>query len=240
MGPGVPVPTCPGWTASDLVWHLTDVQMFWGSVVENQLTDPDVAEAMKTERPEDYGDLLAMFGQQSDRLSAALAERADDVAVWTWSDDETVGFVRRRQAHEALIHRVDAESAAGVSPGPIDAMLVADGVDEVLRVFAGGVPDWAAFEPEGVEMRLRATDVDRTWGAAFGQMQGTSPNTGKTYDIPALTVGVDAVNPITVVSGTAADLDLWLWGRGPLEALGLEGSDSIARRLRELMVEATQ
>jgi hypothetical protein len=105
---------------------------------------------------------------------------------------------------------------------------------------AGGIPDWAAFEPEGVEMRLRATDVDRTRGAAFGQMQGTSPNSGKTYDIPALTVGVDAVNPSAVASGAAAALDLWLWGRGPIESLGLEGSDSIARRPRELMVEATQ
>ena len=28
-------------------------------------------------------------------------------------DDHTVGFIRRKQAHEALIHRIDAEVAAG-------------------------------------------------------------------------------------------------------------------------------
>ncbi|QNP56765.1 maleylpyruvate isomerase N-terminal domain-containing protein [Tessaracoccus defluvii] len=27
------VPSCPGWTAADLLWHLTEVHLFWGAVV---------------------------------------------------------------------------------------------------------------------------------------------------------------------------------------------------------------
>lgn len=238
--PDVPVPTCAGWTASDLLWHLTDVQMFWAAIVELELADPKKAEALKSERPEVYNDLLALFEQQSARLSAALQARSDDVRVWTWSDDRTVGFVRRRQAHEALVHRVDAEVAAGAPVGPIAPDLAADGVDEILRVFAGGVPEWATFEPEGLEIRVVATDVNQTWGAAFGKMRGTSPNSGKTYDIAALTVGVDAVSPNAAVAGSAADLDLWLWGRGSLDVLVVEGDESLVRRLRKLMIEATQ
>jgi uncharacterized protein (TIGR03083 family) len=238
--PHVPVPTCPGWSAADLLWHLTEVQMFWGLIVERQLQDSADAEPLKGDRPDDYHDLLAMFERESKRLSTALADTADDVEVWTWSDDHSVGFVRRRQAHEALIHRVDAEAAAGRVPGPIDMELAADGVDEVLRVMAGGVPEWATFEPEGVEVRIVATDAGRTWGAAFGQMQGTSPNSGKTYDIPALTVGMNAVSPNAAVSGTAADLDLYLWGRGSLDGLTVEGDATVVPRLRQLMHEATQ
>ena len=36
--------------------------------------------------------------------------------AWTWSTDQTVGFIVRRQAHEALIHRLDAELTAGGHP----------------------------------------------------------------------------------------------------------------------------
>ena len=31
--PDTPVPTCPGWTADDLLWHLGEVQWFWAAVV---------------------------------------------------------------------------------------------------------------------------------------------------------------------------------------------------------------
>jgi uncharacterized protein (TIGR03083 family) len=214
--------------------------MFWGLIVENGLQDPEQAESLKDDQPAAYGDVLAMFERQSNRLVSALAERSDTIPVWSWSDDHTVGFTRRRQAHEALIHRVDAELTGGSEPGPIDPELAADGIDEVLRVFAGGVPEWATFDPEGVEIRIVATDVGRTWGAAFGRMRGTSPTSGKTYDLPALTVGVDAVAPDAAVSGRAADLDLWLWGRGSLQPLTIEGNESVVHRLRTIMAESTQ
>ena len=53
--------------------------------------------------------------------------------VWSWANDQTAGFSYRRQAHEALIHRLDAELAGGERTA-IDARLAADGVGEVLGV----------------------------------------------------------------------------------------------------------
>jgi hypothetical protein len=50
-------------------------------------------------------------------VSAFLAATAPSTPAWTWSEDHTVGFIRRRQAHEALIHRIDAEQAAGDRTG---------------------------------------------------------------------------------------------------------------------------
>jgi len=49
-------------------------------------------------------------------------------------DTRNLGFVRRRQAHEVLIHRLDAELTAGVDASAMDPRLSADGVDELLRV----------------------------------------------------------------------------------------------------------
>jgi uncharacterized protein (TIGR03083 family) len=239
LAPDAPVPGCPGWDAAELLWHVTEVQMFWGLVVEHGLSDPEVAEGMKTGRPDSYGDLLATFDSESARLLRALQAKADDVPAWTWSDDGTVGFVRRRQAHEALIHRVDAEQAAGVAPDLVPE-LAADGVDELLTVFVGGIPGWAAFEPDGSRLQVDATDARRSWRLAFGRMRGTSPASGTDYDLPAVEVVSDVAAPDTLIAGTAADLDLWLWGRGTIEPLIVTGDPDLASRLRALVAEDTR
>ena len=36
--PGTRVPTCPDWDADDLLWHLAEVQWFWGTIVSRELT----------------------------------------------------------------------------------------------------------------------------------------------------------------------------------------------------------
>lgn len=121
--PGAPVPTCPEWNADDLLWHLAEVFLFWGAIVRDRLDDPAVAEAATPERPTDRPALLALYERAAAELIDTLAATADDVQVWTWSDDNTAGFVRRRMAHEVLIHRLDAELTAGALSDP-DAELV--------------------------------------------------------------------------------------------------------------------
>ncbi|WP_298758133.1 maleylpyruvate isomerase N-terminal domain-containing protein, partial [uncultured Nocardioides sp.] len=34
------VPTCPDWDADDLLWHLAEVQWFWGGVVAARPAGP--------------------------------------------------------------------------------------------------------------------------------------------------------------------------------------------------------
>ena len=239
LRPDAPVSSCPGWDASELLWHLTEVQMFWGLIVEHGLSDPSLAEESKTARAGSYQDLLAGFDSESSRLSRVLEGKADDVPAWTWSDDHTVGFIRRRQAHEALIHRIDAELAAGVT-SEVDPELAADGIDELFTVFVGGIPDWAVFEPDGSRLQVDATDARLTWHLAFGRMKGTSPTSGTDYDLLGVEVGDDAVPPDTLIAGTAADLDLWLWGRGSIDPLIVTGDPELADRLRAMVAEDTQ
>src|SRR5580698_7406385 len=44
------VPTCPGWNADDLLWHLGEVQWFWGTIVRDGV-DARAAGEMKPPRP---------------------------------------------------------------------------------------------------------------------------------------------------------------------------------------------
>jgi uncharacterized protein (TIGR03083 family) len=211
------VPSCPGWTAADLAWHLAEVQLFWAAVVRDGSTDGAVAEsaeAARPPRPDAYADVLALVRSATADLVAVLREGADDAPAWTWSADRTVGFVRRRQAHEALVHRVDAELTAG-SVSEMDALLAADGVDEVVTVMWSGLPEWATFVPNGGTVELAAVDVGRTWRVQPGRFTGTSPTSGTTYDEPTAEVVTGLSEPaVAHVGAAAADLDRWVWNRG--------------------------
>src|SRR5258706_9355132 len=95
--PTLGVPSCPGWSIADLVWHLGEVHWFWATDVELRGTDLGEIEEDKPQRPPGYRDLVAFGRSQVDRLVAVLSETADDVPVWTWALDEqdhSVGFIR--------------------------------------------------------------------------------------------------------------------------------------------------
>jgi uncharacterized protein (TIGR03083 family) len=210
------VPTCPDWNADDLLWHLAWVQAWWGIVVRDNVDGP-AARAALPARPADRAGLLSLFHQASGELARVLAAATPETPAWTWSTDHTVGFIRRKQAHEALIHRVDAEIVAGRRT-PMDPALSADGVDEALRIMYGGMPDWGGFTPiAGRTLRIHATDTGHTWHLELGRFTGTDPD-ANSYDEPDIhTSATDDGQPTAAdVSGTAADLDCWLWHRPPL------------------------
>ncbi len=225
--PGAAVPSCPDWNVDDLLWHLGEVQWFWGTVVRENATR-EQAEPRKPPRPDDRSALEAFFDRVSRDLLEILAARAPESPAWTWSDDQTVGFIRRRQAHEALIHRVDAELAAGRRTA-LDPRLGADGVDEALRVMYGALPAWGTFTPGGPEaVRLRATDTGDSWLVALGRFTGTDPD-GTSYDEPDIhAADTDSgAAAAAEVSGAAADLDCWLWHRPPITPVERSGDRQV-------------
>jgi uncharacterized protein (TIGR03083 family) len=224
--PGTPVPTCPDWRADDLLWHLTEVQWFWGTIVRERLTADDEVEALDIgNRPTDRRALFAFYDRVGADLVDELRRNAPDTEVWTWSDDHSVGFIRRRQAHEALIHRVDAELTAGQRT-PISSHLASDGVDEVLRVMYGGVPPWGEYTPNPSQtLRVRTTDTDVTWLLTIGRFLGTDPRSGEVVDDADLRVADvdDGRECSATISGSAGDLVCWLWNRpavGEVERAG--------------------
>jgi len=215
------VPTCPGWSAADLLWHLAEVQYFWGSIVDRKLTTPDAH--APPERPDDMAGLFEFFDEAAALLARSLAATADDVTVWTWAADaQHVGFVKRRQAHEALIHRIDAELiSAGLTP--VDAQLATDGVDEALTVMYGGVPDWAEITHLGSVGRIATDDTARSWLVQLGEWRGTSPTSGTEYDHESMLRVVDTGETTWAIIGAAADLDAWFWNRPTVGEIEHEG-----------------
>ncbi len=221
--PTARVPSCPDWTAADLVWHLGEVQLFWATIVAERLDDPGAADEAKPPRPDDYGDLLAFYRRAGTTLADALDATPPSTTVWTWFDaDQSAGFVRRRQAHEALIHRIDAELTTD-RLSDVDPQLATDGVAEVLDWMYSGVPAWASRSRSGPVGRLATTDTDTTWLVQVGAFDGTSPNSGNTYTDEGTITRVEEGEPTFSVSGRARDLDAWLWNRPTLTEITLDG-----------------
>ena len=177
----------------------------------------------------------------SARLVEALESRDADDKCWSWHETGyTVGWVRRRQAHETLIHRVDAELAAG-GLFNVDAALAADGVDEILRVHLDvePLPDWATYEPDGATAIIDIEDDPASWTIDLGRFMGTNPGTGKVHNDPALRFVDTANRPSSAIRGSGTDVDLWLWGRGPLDPLTVEGNLDVVHQIRATAAYST-
>lgn len=235
--PTARVPACPDWDAGDLLWHLTCVQRFWAEVIRARPAPP--AEAVDPERPTSYDGLLAAFDEHSAALLGALEAAAPTEEAWHWSPVQTVGTTFRRQAHEALIHRLDAEQAVGAVT-PLDPALAGDGVWEVLEVMYGGEPSaWARFDASSCSVRVEVADLGESIWVRPGLLTGTEPDSGKVYDGPHLLVVGDPGAPAdAVVSGAAADLDAWLWRRRDDDGIVVSGDSDAYGAFRAAVDQA--
>lgn len=219
------VPTCPDWTAADLLWHLTEVHEFWAGVLAARITAADEAMALEeaaAPRPEDPAAVPGRRADATASLLAALEAREDDEPAWFWSSaEQTVGITRRMQMHEATLHRVDAELTADLPVTPVEAEVAAAGLDHVLDVMWPAafewIPDWATARPvAAIAIRPRG-GADRLLG--ISRWSGTRPRDGREFDVPVgrlLRSPAEArALPRAAVSGSALALDLWAWGRSP-------------------------
>jgi hypothetical protein len=161
-----------------------------------------------------------LWPEHADDLLWHLAEEA-----WSWASEQTVGFTVRRQAHEVLIHRLDAEQTTGdTTPLPVD--LAADGVAELVEVMHGGEPPtWARFTPSGLHTTIELTNIAERSRVATGLFQGTEPKSGKNYDEPHL-LRVDDGPADAVVRGAAGDIDAWLWRRRNEAGIVIDGDQT--------------
>ena len=218
VNPEASVPTCPEWTASELLWHLTYVHAFWARILgSGALTDEDSekVEETKPARPADPAEVIALLEAETAALVAELAAREDAQPAWSWfATDQTVGFTRRMQVHEATMHRVDAEVTAGIESAPIAAEVAADGIAHAIDVMLAwwGTNPGFEFHPGAGVVELRLSDAEPRL-VVGGRWRGTGQS-GKEYDEPGIAF-TSGVEPVASLSGTAEELYRWLWGRGP-------------------------
>jgi uncharacterized protein (TIGR03083 family) len=204
--PDARCPTCPEWSASDLLWHLIVVHQFWASVLAWDVrTDADVAaiERAAPSRPDSTADLLALREQATTALLEQLDSLDDPEPRWSWwPPEQTVGFTRRMQIHEAAMHRVDAELTAAVPVSPIGPDVAAGAVDHAVDVMWGWLPAGATYQA-GAVVEFVATDVDRQWLVEVG----------RSTEGPRA-VRASAGEPSATVRAPIGDLALWAWTRG--------------------------
>jgi uncharacterized protein (TIGR03083 family) len=229
--PGLRVPTCPDWDAEDLIWHLAEVQWFWGEIAAGRLTtqaEVDELDGRRIARPTDRAGLLAHFDGSSSRLQGALASLDPGTELWMWADEHTAGYIARRQAHEAMIHRLDAELTVGART-PLDCRLAADGVDEALRIMRCYEPEpGLTHEVLGRSVTIATVDAMHAWTVTPVRVTGTYG--GKAIDLLRLLVadGPDDTSAAEIC-GSAADLDCWLWNRPAVDEITREGdADALA------------
>ena len=238
------VPTCPDWTVADLTRHVGQVYlhkvecMRTGSEVETEWPPP----GLQDEEP------VALLDRAYPELVRELTTRDPSAPGGTWyPPDPTVGFWFRRMAQESVIHRIDAELAAGTAIAPVPDDLAVDGVDELLKVFVGyAFSQW----PEDFTGALKNSP-----GRAFLiQADATTDHPGASWHVetgtdhlvveggPGNEVADSRAADVTV-SGTPADVLRWAWNRqtpGEGSRVRVEGPADALGELRQCVVEATQ
>jgi uncharacterized protein (TIGR03083 family) len=214
------VPTCPGWTVTDLAIHLAGAQD-WARAIVAQGSTKRADWASPDDAPR--GDaLLAWFRGGARQLLETLTAADPAASIWTFGPDRTVTFWYRREALETAVHRIDAERAG--SPGvaaPVDADLASDGVDEYLSVFAPRfAKDLAAL---GGTIHVHCTDVDGEWLLAPDR------------ETTRLRVTREHAKGDVAARGAASDLLLYLWGRTPVENIDVVGDVGLLERFSAMV-----
>lgn len=234
--PDDPVPTCPDWTAANLLAHFTEVHAFWTRVLKSgALTDEEVeaVDRSKPAVPEDRGQAIQLLRDETAALVAEIERQPDAAPAWSWfGADQSVGFTRRMQAYEAAMHRIDAELTAGMEPTRLDPALGAGAVDHAFDVMFAwwSLQPGFSFSPAPGSVTLSSTDTGDTWTVRSGRWKGVGQQSGKSYDEPGVqrtgdrgdasggTGAAESGNGATAdvtVSASAEALARWLWGRGP-------------------------
>lgn len=147
-----PVAACPGWSVRDLVEHLGGVHRWaWQIVLTGERAD-------ETPVPGDR-DLTDWFAEGASALLTTLAAADPAAATWSFTADKSAGFWRRRQALETVVHRWDAQRAAG-EPERIDPVLAVDGLREVADLMLPRQLRLGRCAPLSHSVRLTPTDAD--------------------------------------------------------------------------------
>jgi uncharacterized protein (TIGR03083 family) len=123
------VPSCPGWSARDLVVHIGDVHR-WAAAA---ITEGRSVDRGFQPGPDD--DLAQWYRDSGARLIEAIESTPLDADIWTFGQaPHRVAFWSRRQLHETVVHLWDIDAVTGARNRPIADRIAVDGVDEVCSV----------------------------------------------------------------------------------------------------------
>ena len=212
-----PVPWCGDWTVRELVEHVGLVHQRVREVVrlrsDRRISDKELP-------PPPAGGTIEWFAEGAARLADTLEAVGTESPAWNWTGaDQTAAFWHRRMAQETLVHRWDAEKAAGVDPITVDHDMGVDGVDELVDAFLPLLFMRGPQEGLTGSLHLHATDG----GDGEGEWWvGLSPTGAE--------VRHEHAKGDVAVRGPAAELLLLVWNRRPADGLEVFGDTAVLDR----------
>jgi uncharacterized protein (TIGR03083 family) len=214
------VPTCPGWTVTDLVLHVGEVHRWATAAVASKATKlGDVPPDSRGELPEP-ADTIDWFCRGAIGLRDTLAAADPEVEYAAFLNDPATPrllFWARRQTMETGVHRVDAESAVGRCTALAPDVAI-DGIDEFLTGFLPR--SRTPLRADAPHCLLVAPDYsDQRWTVSISSEMPVTERRATDADC--------------TVSGPASDIYLALWNRGSLDSLKIEGNRAAIDLLRD-------
>jgi uncharacterized protein (TIGR03083 family) len=159
----LPIPTCPEWTLRQLVTHVGRAHR-WAAEITRTRSDVFIPfrAVPDGKLPDGRAEQAAWLRAGAARIVDAVREAGSDV-VWSFTGLVPASFWIRRMAHETLVHRADAQLAAGAEPeAVIEAEVGADAIDEWLMLVTGGIlgnaGELTQALPVGAGLHIHATD----------------------------------------------------------------------------------
>jgi uncharacterized protein (TIGR03083 family) len=158
--PSTPVPTCPGWSLTQLFRHVGRGDRWAAQIVADRLDyrlDPRTVEGGKP--PADPDEAISWLHGGAQRLIDAVEDVGVESPVWTFLGSRPAYWWVRRRLHEATVHRADAALALTVDYA-LTPELAADAISEWLERVAAqaGHGDAALPLEDGQTVHLHATD----------------------------------------------------------------------------------
>ncbi|AXO38118.1 maleylpyruvate isomerase N-terminal domain-containing protein [Micromonospora sp. B006] len=216
-----PVPTCPGWTLFDLARHIGQGRRSWAATVAAGPEASGRAAPGGPGAPRERTALRDWLAESTEQLLAALRDAGPDRGCWTWWDTsqspQNCGAVARHQLQEIAVHTYDAQLTVG-APQPLPVEVALDGVEDFLFTCCATTVPWP-YEPAVLDYHL----TEGGWWRVRLSPDGVQ--------VTCLPAGADAGPADTAARSTAGDLVLALYGRIPLDALGIEGDRQVLDRI---------
>ena len=216
----VPVPSCPGWNAGQLLRHLGGAQRWARGVVASgadaPVPEPEHVRDLSAYAREDPAVVGPWLAEGAAALARALRAAGPDAPLWTPVPGGNASFYARRFTHETAIHRADATLALG-QPYRLDQDVALDAVDEWMQL--GSLPMHFEIHPQmrellgpGRTLHFHATDTAPEAAAAWlVDLTGDAITWRRAHEKAAV-----------AVRGPLTDLLLVIYKRRPAGSPGIE------------------
>ena len=206
-----PVPTCPGWSLTQLCRHIGRGDRWAGQIVADRMDEPLNPRNVRVGKPpENPAELVPWLTGSSQALLDAVAE-VGEAPVWTFIGPRPATWWVRRRLHEWTVHRADAALALGL-PFELSPELSADGLSEWLGLVAARSGGEAFPLENGNTLHLHATDDGL---GTDGEWSIRPESGGVSWDH-------SHAKATTAVRGPARDLFLALTRRLSVEESGVQ------------------